>query len=56
MGKLALFLNITSIVSIIGAVVIICLDKSGWGWLIFAAILMHCSPTSRDKNDQNDLK
>ena len=39
-------LNIASIISIIGAFVIMALEKDGWGFLILAAILLAVFPSS----------
>lgn len=31
--------NIFSVVCAVGAVVVICLGKDGWGWLLFVGLL-----------------
>lgn len=38
-----LFAQATSIVCALGAVWLAYHGKDGWGWLIFAAIVTHCS-------------
>lgn len=30
--------NLFSIICVIGAVVAICMDKDGWGWLLFCGL------------------
>lgn len=33
--------NILRIICIVGAIVVICLGKDGWGWLLFAGFLTY---------------
>lgn len=33
--------NLFSVVCIVGAIVVICVNKDGWGWLLFIAVYCH---------------
>lgn len=35
--------NLPSVVAIIGAIILASKNLEGWGWLIFAAIMLHSS-------------
>lgn len=45
--KSLLIYNLFSVACIIGAIVLAIYDKEGWGWLVLAGLLCHCSPTSK---------
>lgn len=46
----ALILNATSLASIVGAVMLALEGKDGWGWLIFTAIALHTTPSTKKEN------
>ena len=47
-----LFGNLVSLACIVGAIVLALNDKSGWGWFVFGAIILHVSfKYSSDKEE-----
>jgi len=36
--------NLTSIIAVVGAIIVMNLGNSGWGWLIVVAIITHSTP------------
>ena len=45
--------NIVSICLLAIAAYLIYLDREGWGWCVFAALLVSVSPTGSDEDEEN---
>jgi hypothetical protein len=46
--------NVASVAAIIGAIILAASGHNGWGWLIFAALLLHTSVSSTPDADGDE--